>query len=98
MDVRQDGKTLNVIKVRFWNFFPNLATILICKTSEIYQIHEYLPTECDGKMFGKDCKESCGKCLNNDKCHFVNGNCVNGCNPGNYEINCTKGTDTCHSS
>ena len=74
-------------------FIPNLATISICKTSEIYPIHEYLPTECDGKMFGKDCKESCGKCLNNDQCHLVNGSCVNGCNPGYYGINCTNGTD-----
>ena len=74
-------------------FIPNLATILICKTSEIYQIHEYVPTECDGKMFGKDCTESCGKCLNNENCHHVNGNCVNGCDPGYYGINCTNGTD-----
>ena len=63
------------------------------KASEIYQIHEYLLTECDGKMFGKDCTESCGKCLNNDQCHHVNGSCVNGCSPGYYGINCTIGTD-----
>ena len=44
-------------------------------------------------MFGKDCTESCGKCVNNDKCHLVNGSCVNGCNPGYYGINCTNGTD-----
>ena len=50
------------------------------------------PTECDGKMFGKNCKELCGKCFNNDQCNHINGSCMNGCNPGYYGITCTEGT------
>ena len=42
-------------------------------------------------MFGKHCKESCGKCLMDEQCHHINGSCLNGCNPGYYGNKCTEG-------
>ena len=39
-------------------------------------------TECDNGTFGKDCTESCGNCVKDGQCHFVNGTCMNGCVPG----------------
>ena len=39
-------------------------------------------TECDNGTFGKDCTESCGNCVEEGQCHFVNGTCMNGCVPG----------------
>ena len=53
-----------------------------------------LLTECDGNMFGKHCKEVCGKFLNGGQCHHINGSCLYGCNPGYYGIDCREGTDT----
>ena len=56
----------------------------------IFRIY-YLPTECDGGMFGKYCNESCGKCFNDGQCHHINGSCLNGCDSGYHGINCTYG-------
>ena len=54
-----------------------------------------LHTECDGKMFGKNCEELCGKCFNDEQCDHINGSCMNRCNPGYYGITCTEGTNIC---
>ena len=70
------------------------ATNLICIISVIgqtYQIHDLLPTECDGGLFGNHCNKSCGKCHNDEQCHHVNGSCLNGCRAGYHGVTCTKG-------
>ena len=66
--------------------------------TETFKIHRfsilsiyYLPTDCDEGMFGKYCNESCGKCLNDEQCHHINGSCLNGCASGYRGINCTEG-------
>ena len=51
----------------------------------------FIPTVCDGGMFGKHCNETCGKCLNDGLCHHINGSCFNGCDSGYSGINCTEG-------
>ena len=33
-------------------------------------------------MFGENCSESCGNCLDGEQCHHVNGTCDNGCAAG----------------
>ena len=53
----------------------------------------FIPTVCDGGMFGKHCNESCGKCLNDGQCDHINGSCLNGCNPGYHGMTCTEGSD-----
>ena len=74
---------------------------ILIRTSEIIQYcklslhislikHDLLPIECAGEMFGQNCKKSCGKCLNNEQCHHINGSCLNGCNPGYHGINCIE--------
>ena len=53
----------------------------------------FIPTVCDGGKFGKHCNESCGKCLNDEQCHYTNGGCLLGCNPGYLGLTCTEGSD-----
>ena len=64
--------------------------------TETFSFHliiiEYLPTECDGGMFGQHCNQSCGKCVNNEQCHHINGSCLNGCDSGYHGTYCTEGT------
>jgi hypothetical protein len=38
--------------------------------------------ECEGGMYGAECNQRCGNCLNSQQCHHVNGTCLNGCSPG----------------
>ena len=61
--------------------------------SQYYQYFYIITTECDGGMFGNHCNKTCGKCLNNEQCHHINGSCLNGCESGYQGINCTEGTD-----
>ena len=59
--------------------------------SSVDQFYDVLSTECDGGMFGINCKGSCGKCLNNKQCNHINGSCLNGCESGYSGTNCTEG-------
>lgn len=45
---------------------------------------------CDGGTFGKECKNACGKCLEQHDCFHTNGTCLNGCAPGYQGIFCKK--------
>ena len=56
-------------------------------------MHGFIVTflECSFGKFGHHCKETCGKCLRGEKCHHINGTCMNGCDPGYYGTFCTKG-------
>ena len=47
--------------------------------------------ECETSKYGKDCKNSCGHCVNNDNCNHVNGSCANGCAAGWENDICNKG-------
>ena len=88
MDVRLGGKTLNAIKVRIETTYSSIYTRI-----KRYKIYYYLPSECDGRTFGQNCSQICGKCLNNEQCHHINGRCLNGCVSGYGGTNCTEGTD-----
>ena len=48
-------------------------------------------SECDNKMFGENCTESCGNCLKSEQCHHINGTCMKGCDRGYQGFNCTEG-------
>lgn len=47
-------------------------------------------TECDRGSFGKDCASSCGRCMDNETCHHVNGSCINGCETGFQGLDCKR--------
>ena len=49
--------------------------------------------ECDGGMYGQDCGNTCGSCINNTQCHHINGTClhVQGCGPGYKGDKCIEG-------
>lgn len=47
-------------------------------------------TACDNGTYGADCMEFCGKCLDNEQCHHINGTCFSGCDPGYQGLNCTE--------
>ena len=44
-------------------------------------------------MFGQNCNQSCGNCLNNEQCHHITGSCLSGCDSGYSETDCTEGND-----
>ena len=48
-------------------------------------------TECDGNTFGQDCADACGKCVNGEQCHYINGTCLNGCDRGFQGLECNQG-------
>ena len=47
--------------------------------------------ECNYGMFGTNCSEKCGNCLNLDQCHHINGSCLDDCAPGFQGVTCTEG-------
>nr|XP_022310034.1 neurogenic locus Notch protein-like [Crassostrea virginica] len=44
---------------------------------------------CAHGLFGDGCKNKCGNCANNTKCHHVTGTCLHGCEPGYLEDDCS---------
>lgn len=46
--------------------------------------------ECETSKYGKDCKSSCGHCVNDETCNHVNGSCANGCAAGWENDICDK--------
>lgn len=63
------------------------------KNLESFDSVWWLPSylECDEGKFGLHCNQSCGHCLNNEQCHYINGTCFNGCDSGYYGRECKKG-------
>lgn len=50
----------------------------------------FILVECGGLMYGIECNELCGYCVNNEICYYVNGSCVNGCVVGWENDVCKK--------
>lgn len=50
----------------------------------------FMVPACDNGTYGTDCMEFCGKCLDNEQCHHINGTCFSGCDPGYQGLNCTE--------
>lgn len=46
-------------------------------------------TACNTGLYGTDCKERCGNCLDVYKCSYTNGACLTGCVAG-YQGNLCK--------
>ena len=46
--------------------------------------------ECDNRMYGVNCSEECGTCINNEVCHHINGSCLKGCDKGFYGQRCDQ--------
>jgi hypothetical protein len=46
---------------------------------------------CNDGVFGENCDSSCGRCLDSQPCHNINGACLNGCESGYIGSNCTEG-------
>ena len=42
-------------------------------------------------MYGVNCSEECGACLDNEACHHINGSCINGCDKGYHGQKCDQG-------
>ena len=47
--------------------------------------------DCDKRMYGRNCSETCGLCLGKEQCHAINGVCANGCSDGFLGTKCTEG-------
>ena len=46
---------------------------------------------CNSRMYGVNCSQKCGACLDNEACHHTNGTCLNGCDKGYHSRKCDKG-------
>nr|XP_034322173.1 scavenger receptor class F member 1-like [Crassostrea gigas] len=46
--------------------------------------------DCNGGTYGLNCNYSCGHCLDNKQCHYINGSCFNGCDSGYKGIDCKQ--------
>ncbi|KAJ8315989.1 hypothetical protein KUTeg_006003 [Tegillarca granosa] len=46
--------------------------------------------ECKDYSYGKNCMYTCGHCLKNNTCHFINGSCLNGCEDNWIGDKCNK--------
>lgn len=45
---------------------------------------------CNSGSYGLGCSESCGQCLDGDKCLNTNGTCLTGCSAGYRGHTCDK--------
>lgn len=52
--------------------------------------------ECGGNMYGVNCSEKCGTCLEFEQCHHLNGTCMEGCDRGFHGSYCTEGYSMQH--
>lgn len=48
-------------------------------------------TACDNMTYGLECANSCSRCRNGTSCHYVTGNCTQGCDEGKHGNMCTDG-------
>lgn len=47
--------------------------------------------ECENGFYGKECLQTCGKCMFGDICDKVTGICMSGCDPGYQDAQCQRG-------
>lgn len=47
-------------------------------------------TACDRGLYGNDCNETCGHCIDIDECFHINGTCLTGCAAGYLGDLCNK--------
>ena len=62
--------------------YPDICIIMKSSWTLNCCIFDYTLLECENGTYGAMCLEACGECISNQTCHFVNGICPNGCNPG----------------
>lgn len=58
---------------------------------QIYSSVLFSLLECNAGYYGNNCSSRCGHCLDNVTCHYITGNCLNGCHTGYEEPMCTEG-------
>ena len=58
--------------------------ISLCYTKGPFDVCEY-------GTYGKDCRQTCGKCSGASHCDRFSGECPNGCMPGYYTALCNIG-------
>ena len=46
---------------------------------------------CDDQMYGVNCSQKCGACVDNGACHHINGSCLKGCDKGYHGQKCDQG-------
>lgn len=56
----------------------------------IYNNIMYYFTACDRGLYGIDCNETCGHCIDIDECFHTNGTCLTGCAAGYLGDLCNK--------
>lgn len=52
----------------------------------------YFFSACNKGFYGVDCNEECGHCRDVNKCHHINGTCLNGCAAGFMGNLCLTGS------
>ena len=52
---------------------------------------DYQIAACDNQMYGVNCSQKCGACVDNEACHHINGSCLKGCDRGYHGQKCDQG-------
>lgn len=61
----------------------------VFKSLSLNYIHLYL--ECDVGLYGYNCNETCGHCMDKLQCSHVKGTCETGCKAGYSGQTCKEG-------
>lgn len=75
-----------------YNYFP--SRIKHCKnliSIDLLYLSSPMILECSMKTFGENCSQPCGNCKDLEKCHHVNGTCIEGCDRGFRGLLCNEG-------
>lgn len=51
---------------------------------------------CENQTYGLGCSFGCGKCINGETCHHVNGSCLHGCSEGVQGDRCQEEVRECN--
>lgn len=54
----------------------------------LFTFEMFIFQECNRGKFGANCAYECGHCLHKEKCHYVDGTCLNGCDDGYRGTQC----------
>ena len=69
-----------------WFFIAVGYIVKLMNTNIDYQI-----AACDNQMYGVNCSQKCGACVDNEACHHINGSCLKGCDKGYHGQKCDQG-------
>ena len=72
--------------------YPDIQTVAVVYMVKVMNTHiDNHIAACDDQMYGVNCSQKCGACLDNGACHHINGSCLKGCDKGYHGQKCDQG-------